>query len=1339
MKRSTCVLATLLCLLACWTGFGQSVNATVGGSVSDTSKALIPGVTVTATNTGTGIVNTAVTNESGAYNFPALQPGTYKLTAELPGFQTQTFTDVQLGGAQQVTMNFTLQVAAAAGQNVEVTIAADTILATTSNSIGTVLPEYKIRDLPSLTGNVFNLVANMPGVQRDGSGTFGYMAGGRLGDVNATRDGINVNDGRYENGAWSTVYTSPDMVEEVKVIVAPVDAETSRGNGQVTMVTRSGTNNFRGSVAWSNHNSAWDANNWFNNLNGVGKSYDNRNLYSARMSGPIVKNKTFFFALFSGQRDLKRTQATGTTWTDMAKAGIFRYWPGVDNQNAAGTNPGVDVNGNPIKPTGATSDVPFAVGLFGSCNFQGAPVANCKTFNDPLRPAVSNVPFIQETLRRMPSPNQFTGGDGLNTANVRFVRRQEGLDLTNGNGDEVDRDQYNLRIDHNFNSKHKISLIGTNEHTWATATQAGLRSWPQGFDGLAVKRPVVYSIQMSSTLSNSMLNQLRLGKSGSNNWQWGPADRGDAIGAEVRKLLYYANGSNGVPIGTFTYATGILPFATKGQFGRWREGINPRYSIGDDISWTRGRHAFKGGFEWRRTESNGFNDSNNTPVATFGAGSNGALLDSSAANGGFTGLSTNNATLAKAFLYDLTGQISTVNQAFGVLSAQDTTLRPSPEVPNNRHWNYQNEMSIYFKDDWKFRPDLTLNLGIHWEYYGQPYEHNGLAARVVGDQNSFLNVQCAGTPGTVGSATGCTNLATVQFVGKNSTHPDIGVNLLGDDYKSFAPSVGIAWNVPWGEKGKTVVRSGYGMAYEGALRNFITVDSTINTVPGINLISNGAGLTWNAPTAVTGQPNSLTTLSNLSLPIPLPTGTPTTSPFPITATTRNIGITTYSYKNPYTQNWNLEIQREVAKNTTVEVRYVGTKGSRLLSNVDINALNLSRSDNASLLFAAFDAARTGNESPLLNQLFNGVSITGGCGTVNGTTCTGAATLRAATSTRANLANGSYGALLNTLNTTLQYTIAGAAGPTDAGSVLRHAGFPDNFLTPNPQYSSINIFGNNQNSTYHSLNLQLTRRLTRGFTNTTTYIWSKAMGAGGFVDPKNRADSKTLQAVDHKSQISSNGTFELPFGTGHAIAANAPGWAQNIVGKWQLGGIMNFYTGAPLTFSTTVNPISNIGGRPVIVGALPQGKITPARTGVGLNFFDGYTVVTDPGLAQVSPTCAASTTACNTLAAGYNLTAIKDPSGNLIMVNPQPGQTGNLAVVRGPSAFNFDMNLVKRIQITETKQFELRIDAVNILNHPNFADPTASIDSTSFGRITALTTQLVGNGMRSFIINTRINF
>ncbi|HEY2379786.1 MAG TPA: carboxypeptidase regulatory-like domain-containing protein [Terriglobia bacterium] len=1344
-KKFTYALATfVLCVLSAYT-FGQGINAVVGGSVSDASKALIPGVTVTATNTGTGIASTTVTNESGAYQFPALQPGTYKVSAELPGFQTQTFTGVTLGGAQQITLNFTLQVAAAAGQQVEVTVAADTVMATTSNSIGTVLPDYKLKELPALTGNVLNVVENVPGVQRDSGGTFGYMAGGRLGDVNATLNGVNVNDGRYENGAWSTVYTSPDLVEEVKVVVAPVDAETSRGNGQVQMITRSGTNAYRGSLSWSNHNSSLDANDWFNNRNGVAKGYDNRNLYTARLAGPIFKNKTFFFLLFDGQRDFKKVAATGLTWTDMAKAGIFRYWPGVDNTNASNAKPGVDISGNPIMPGGATGPL-AAIGLFGSCNFNGAPVANCKPYSNPLTP--STVAFMQQEFSRMPSPNQFTSagtltGDGLNTAIINFVRRQDGFDQTNGNSDEVNRDQYNARIDHNFNSNHKLSLIATNEHTWGTASQAGLSAWPLAFSGLAVKRPVVYTIQMSSTLSSTMLNQLRLGKSGSDNWQWGAADQSTPLGAQVRSLLYYANG---IPIGgdNAMFATGISPFASKGGFGRWREGINPRWSIGDDLSWTRGKHAFKGGMEWRRTESNGFNDPNITPVAALGGGNNPLTLDSSAAGGGFTGLSTNNATLAKNFIYDTAGQINTINEAFGILSATNTALQPTPIVPNNRHWNYQNEMSAYFKDDWKLRPALTVNLGVHWEYYGQPYEHNGLAARVVGDQNAFFNVNCASTPGTPiadipapgPGDTSCTNLAQVQFVGKNSTHPDVGVNLKGNDYHSFAPALGFAYDLPWFGKGKTVLRAGYAIAYEGALRNFITVDGVINTVPGINLINGGSGITWNAPAAGAGTPN--TTLANLQLPIPFPAGTPTTSPFPVTPTARTLGITTYNYTNPYTQNWNIEVQREVAKNTTVEIRYVGTKGTKLWATVNNNDYALYERANAFGLFSAFDAARAGGDSPLLNQLFNGVGLTGTC-VVNGTTCTGAQILRTNTTTRPFLANGSYGALINSINTSLAYT---GSGTTSSGQILRHAGFPDNYLVPNPQYSSVNFQENDQNSTYHSLNLQVTRRLTQGFTNTTSFIWSKAMGAGNFVDPAQRSDWKTLQTVDHAGQLSSSGTYILPFGTGKALLGNAPGWAQRIVSDWQVGGIGNYVTGGPVSFTTSVDPFSsNEAGRPVLVGANPAGSLKKIASGV--TYFNGYSTIPDPTFAQVTPGCVA-TTACNGLVAGLSNRAVVDPNGNVLMVNPAPGTKGNVQQnsLRGPGALYLDMNMKKSIRVAESKNIELRVDIVNVLNHPNFSDPTASIESTSFGNITSLRSGLNtgGNGgMRSFILNTRFNF
>src|SRR5215467_7339126 len=147
----------------CSGAFGQSVYSTISGTIEDASKALIPGVSITATNTGTGVVTTTVSNEAGAYNFASLSPGAYKVTAELPGFQTETYTNVQLGNAQQLRLNFSLKVA---GGNtaVEVSVPIDTLLATSSSSVGVQLTEEKVRDLPLVTQNAQDLVTLMPGV-----------------------------------------------------------------------------------------------------------------------------------------------------------------------------------------------------------------------------------------------------------------------------------------------------------------------------------------------------------------------------------------------------------------------------------------------------------------------------------------------------------------------------------------------------------------------------------------------------------------------------------------------------------------------------------------------------------------------------------------------------------------------------------------------------------------------------------------------------------------------------------------------------------------------------------------------------------------------------------------------------------------------------------------------------------------------------------------------------------------------------------------------------------------------------------------------------------------------
>src|SRR5262245_3799103 len=457
MKRFLAA-ALLLLTLVLSNAFAQTTNATLGGTVSDPSRALIPGVTVTATNTQTGIVTTNVTNETGAYQFASLQTGVYKVTAELPGFQTQTYNDVNLGVGQQVRLNFTLQVSGQV-QSVEVSVAADTLIATTSSSVGAVLPEYKVRDLPLATRNVLDLVNTTPGVQ--GSN----FAGTRLTQLNTTRDGIPISDGRYDIGAATSTYTSPDLVDEVRVIVAPADAELGRGVGQIQMSTRSGTNDFRGSLFWVNRNSKLAANSWANNFNNVGKNYYNGNQYGGRIGGPVVKNKTFFFFLFDGQRFVTKSYFTGTVLTEQARKGIFRFFPGVQNGNAASNSPSVDRAGIPCGEPGngcTRSGLPVgATGAVTSFNVFGRDVNGVFTPWDPNRRQMDASGYIGRLISRMPLPNDFNTGDGLNTAGYRWLRRNEGVDVANGDGQDTNRNQYNVRIDHNFNSSHKASFSGT--------------------------------------------------------------------------------------------------------------------------------------------------------------------------------------------------------------------------------------------------------------------------------------------------------------------------------------------------------------------------------------------------------------------------------------------------------------------------------------------------------------------------------------------------------------------------------------------------------------------------------------------------------------------------------------------------------------------------------------------------------------------------------------------------------------------------------------------------------------------------------------------------------------
>src|SRR5262245_50201860 len=397
--------------------FAQTSNGQVGGVIQDPTKALIPGVTVTLTNTETGVTTTQVTNETGAYSFASVPPGTYQLSATLPGFKTSVTNGVLVGTAAQVRIDMTLEVGTV-DSTVEVTASAAQLMTESSASVGDQLSAQRTLDLPLVGNNVVDLVKIMPGFRAfpqfdvPGAAVYDVFAGQTSDTVNITRDGLSITDGRNNPrvfGLSTTTNINPELVGEVRLILAPVDVELGRGNTQIQIQTRGGTNQFNGSAVWNVQNSKLNANTWANNKNivtdpstGISSwspirpDWRNTHDFTLTYGGPIKKNRTFFFASWDQQISITRALQTNTVYTDTARQGIFRYWEKWNPANAASaqptfpataataTAPAVDYAGNPMRPVfnpngTAYNGVLRCFSVFGNVMADGSPftAADC--------------------------------------------------------------------------------------------------------------------------------------------------------------------------------------------------------------------------------------------------------------------------------------------------------------------------------------------------------------------------------------------------------------------------------------------------------------------------------------------------------------------------------------------------------------------------------------------------------------------------------------------------------------------------------------------------------------------------------------------------------------------------------------------------------------------------------------------------------------------------------------------------------------------------------------------------------------------------------------------------
>jgi len=1161
MKKFFC-WAIFVCLLTAASSFAQINNATLTGTVTDATGAVLPGVMVTATNNATGVSTPTLSNEAGAYNIQSLIPGTYTVSGELPGFQKQTYQNVELGNAVTVRLNFTLQVASQT-QSVEVTVAPDTLIATSSPTIGQVLTEKKVTDLPVVGNNVLDMLNVLGGLDNlvftsanpSGANAFGRegttLAGVSAQNTPVLRDGVMVQDTRYPTGINSATVINPDLVGEIRLIVAPVDVEFGRGNGAVQITTRSGTNQFHGAGVWSNQNSGLNANSWSNNRSGLPINYFNNNQFTGSMGGPIIRNKTFFYALYDRNINRQRANTYATVLTPCARNGVFRYF---DNWNsgAVGTveqrtgNPVtavVDLAGNPVTPAINPNGTPYTgklnhISVFGPVTFPaGGPNADCSNGAvtgswDPFRTRPDTTGLISRTIALMPTPNDYTNAngalttvDGLNIASYRYVRRFRGLDNLFSVGEATgDRHQFNGRVDHNFNTRNKLNVSFSYERVSSDDVVEGL---PNTWSNRNFHRPIVGSAGFVSTLSSSLVNEAKFGYHRTGTNVVAPWDLDENQEGINQYLPAPVNGFRVLPditgtIGLCSPITGARPpgncfqnSATGATITITSTDKSPLWTYGDTLSWTKSRHTIKFGGEVRFASSTTRNSSNTTgfsnfkvPAVVVGGATPGAPLavtgNSAIAstNPAMTGLQTTDAARARNLLNFLAGSLQSVNNLYFLTDPTSSSFSDYRNGAFITNTIKQREFDWFVKDDYKIRSSLTLNLGLRYEWYGVPFSGSGLAVRPVGGGAAAFGISGRDFSGWMRPGVRA-DQTTLEFVGPGSPNPDRSV--YNNDWNNFGPAFGFAWQVPWFGKEKTTVRGGYQITYQGGSR-FNVLEGPLTFPPGR---AYGGSYTGDST-------NPYLDLASLSrpgvLPTPLPPAVAPMTPIPITDRSQTITFIDTNYVSPYVQNLTLSITRAVRNNLTVDLRYIGTLSRKQFTSINLNSANFLYNG----LLEELNKVRVGGESALLNQMMNGVNICAtGCAagvqygpigsTVGGVAQTAASQMRQSSTFSQNLANGNFSGVASSL-ATLNYVKVGCPASTTGncnlpdvntsvvrGSVLRVNGVPENFILTNPQFSTVNYFANMGNSNYHSFQSEVTLRPTHGFSGTANYTWSRNLG------------------------------------------------------------------------------------------------------------------------------------------------------------------------------------------------------------------------------------------------------